>query len=237
MKRLMIAVLMTALSGGSAPAQPTNPVHPSDAGVALAERLLAAMGGREAWAEVTFVHVEARHDDLDIPEPFLNRIWNDLLEPRVRFWAGNDVFTSGRRIGGGGGVRETGPLSGTPLSAEQYESDRAWWEANVYRTIHRIARRDQALGFRAATASRLEVLRADGSVLNWFVLNQKGEPMLFGSGRDERGTAFGPLATAGRVRYPKWGARADGSWRYEILRLEAVAGPPPGVFPESTGKD
>lgn len=234
MKRSILAFSLGLLTTGSAFASGSPADHSPDAGVALSEKLLAAMGGREAWGEVTFVHVEARHDDLDIREPFLNRIWNDFREPRVRFWAGNDEFTSGRRIGGGGGVRETGPQSGTALSAEQYESDRSWWEANIYRTIHRMARRDPALGFRAATASRLEVLRADGSVLNWFVLNQKGEPMLFGSGRDEGGTAFGPLASAGRVKYPKWGARADGSWRYEVLKLVAEATVPPGLFPESS---
>lgn len=210
--------------------------NPPDQGSALAEKLLAAMGGREAWARVTFVHVEAIHDDLDLPEPFVNRIWNDFSEPRVRFWAGNDQFTSGRRIGAGAGVRETGPQAGAPLTAEQYESDRAWWEGNVYRTLHRMAKRDKGLSYRAASPSRLEILKPDGTVLNWFVLNQKGEPMLFGSGRDTRGTAFGPLATAGGVRYPKWGARADGSWRYEIRRFETAEAAPAGAFEGSPSR-
>ncbi len=202
----------------------------ADSGSALAEKLLAAMGGRDAWSRVTYVHVEAIHDDLDLPEPFVNRIWNDFSEPRVRFWAGNDRFTNGRRIAAGAGVREAGPQAGTPLNAEQYESDRGWWEGNVYRTLHRMAKRDAGLAYRASSASRLEVLKPDGTVLNWFVLNQKGEPMLFGSGRDARGTAFGPLASSGSVRYPKWGARADGSWRYEIRRFEAAETVPPGTF-------
>lgn len=218
---LLLAPLF-ALADGSKAADP---------GSALAEKLLAAMGGRDAWARVTFVHVEAFHDDLDLAEPFVNRIWNDFSEPRVRFWAGNDQFTSGRKIAAGAGVREAGPQAGTPLTAEQYESDRGWWEGNVYRTLHRIARRDAGLVYRAASASRLEVLKPDGVVLNWFVVNQRGEPMLFGSGRDTRGTAFGPLASSdGGVKYPKWGARADGSWRYEIRRFVAAETVPPGTF-------
>jgi hypothetical protein len=202
----------------------------ADLGVALAEKLLAAMGGREAWSRVAFVHVEALHDDLDLSEPFANRIWNDFSEPRVRFWAGNDQFASGRRIAAGAGMWEAGPHAGTPLTAEQYESDRAWWEGNVYRTLHRMAKRDAGIAYRAVSASRLEVLKPDGTVLNWFVVNQKGEPMLFGTGRDNRGTAFGPLASSGGVKYPKWGARADGSWRYEIRRFEARAAAPPGTL-------
>ncbi len=205
-------------------------VPPPNQGTVLAEKLLAAMGGREAWSRVTFVHVEALHDDLDQPEPFVNRIWNDFTEPRVRFWAGNEQFTSGRSIAAGAGVREAGPQGGTPLTSEQYESDRAWWEGNIYRTLHRMAKRDAGLSFRLASPSRLEVLKGDGAVLNWFVLNQKGEPMLFGSGRDTRGTAFGPLAPSGSVKYPKWGARADGSWRYEIRRFVTSEASPIDAF-------
>lgn len=222
-----IFTLVLLLAPRFAPADGSKAPDPA---TAVAEKLLAAMGGREAWLRVTFVHVEAIHDDLDLAEPFVNRIWNDFSEPRVRFWAGNDQFSNGRKIAAGTGVREAGPQAGTPLTAEQYESDRSWWEANVYRTLHRMAKRDAGLAYRTPSASRLEVLRTDGTVLNWFVVNQKGEPMLFGSGRDSRGTAFGPLAAAGDVRYPKWGARADGSWRYEIRRFVAAETVPPGTF-------
>jgi len=229
MKTPIALVLLTLALGAGSPAFAQDS-KPKDPGVALAEKLIGAMGGRDAWSRVTFVHVEALHDDLDLPERFVNRIWNDFCEPRVRFWAGNDQFTSGRKIAAGVGMREAGPQSGTPLTAEQYESDRLWWEGNVYRTLHRMAKRDAGLTYRAATPSRLEVLKPDGSILNWFVLNQKGEPMLYGSGRDTSGTAFGPLAASGSVRYPKWGARADGSWRYEIRRFVAADTVPPGTF-------
>ena len=226
-----LPVALATLFAAPAPTAATSedPVAP-DAGVVLAEKLLAAMGGREAWAAVTFVHVEARHDDLEIPRPFVNRIWNDFSKPRVRFWAGNDDFTSARRILDGEGIRESGPQAGARLTAEQYESDRGWWEGNVYRTFHRMAKRDATLSYRAAGPARLEVLKPDGTVLNWFVLNQKDEPMLFGSGKDARGTAFGPLASTGGVKYPKWGARADGSWRYEILNFVAASGVPEDAF-------
>ncbi len=227
---LAIATVFAALTSPAA----TLEARPGPAaGVVLAEKLLAAMGGREAWAGVTYVHVEARHDDLEIPRPFVNRIWNDFSKPRVRFWAGNDDFTSARRIQDDEAIRESGPQAGARLTAEQYESDRGWWEANVYRTLHRMAKRDAALSYRAAGPARLEVIKPDGSVLNWFVLNQKGEPMLFGSGKDALGTAFGPLASGGGVKYPKWGARADGSWRYEILDFVALKEVPKDAFTTS----
>jgi len=224
--------LTLLLAGGLRPPATSQDAVPSS-GETRAEALLAAMGGREAWSRVAFVHVEAVHDDLDISESFVNRIWNDLSEPRVRFTAENARFRRSHWIGGGAGARELESGTSTPLTEAQYASERAWWEANVYRTLQRIARRDPALGFRAVGGSRLEVLRPDGTVLNWFVLNQKGEPMLFGSGGDALGTAFGPLSAAGGVRYPKWGARADGSWRYEIVRFEALSAVPAATFSSS----
>ena len=233
MKSWLPVAFATLLAAPTSTAAISEDLVAPQAGVALAEKLLAAMGGREAWAGVTYVHVEARHDDLEIPRPFVNRIWNDFSRPRVRFWAGNDDFTSSRQIRDGEGIRESGPQAGTRLTAEQYESDRGWWEANVYRTFHRMAKRDATLAYRAAGPARLEVMNPDGSVLNWFVLNRKGEPMLFGSGKDTLGTTFGPLASAGGVKYPKWGARADGSWRYEVLDFVAASEVPKDAFTTS----
>ena len=199
-----------------------------DDGSARAEALLAAMGGREAWSKVKFVHVEAIHDDDTIRDRFTNKIWNDFSAPRVRIEAKNDEIDSRRAIADGNGwrVRE-GERSA--LTAEQYENERAWWEANVYRTLHRLAIKDPELEARAVGEHRLEIFRRDGKRLNWFLLNQRGEPMLFGTWDSEAGTSFGPLASNGAINYPKWGARPDGSWRYEIVRLETAEAVPPAV--------
>jgi hypothetical protein len=190
----------------------------ADAGVQRAEALLAAMGGRDAWSKVKFVFVEAVHDDVNIREPYTNKIWNDFSAPRVRLEAKNAQMDRRRVIADGQGSRLR-DAERSALDAEQYENERSWWEANVYRTLHRLAIRDPELQARAVGEHRLEIFRSDGKRLNWFVLNQRGEPMLFGTWDSEAGTAFGPLAASGAIKYPKWGARPDGSWRYEIVRL------------------
>lgn len=198
------------------------------AGTALAEELLAAMGGREAWAGVRYVHVEAVHDDLAVRDPFTNRIWNDLTAFRARFEARNDRMDRRHAVDGDTGWRwREGEVH--PLTPEQVAGQRRWWESNVYRTLHRIAVRDPALSFRAPGPRRLEILRADGTRLNWFILNQRGEPMVFGTGDSEAGSVFGPLSSNGTIRYPRWGGRPDGDFRYEIVRLETAAAVPDGV--------
>ena len=201
---------------------------PDEAGVQRAEALLAAMGGRDAWSKVKFLHVEAIHDDVSIREPYNNQIWNDFSAPRVRLEAKNAQIDRRRVIADGKGSRmRDGERS--PLTPEQYEDERSWWEANVYRTLHRLALRDPELQPRAVGEHRLEIFRRDGKRLNWFVLNQRGEPMLFGTWESEAGTAFGRLAASGAIKYPKWGARPDGSWRYEIVRLTSSEATPADV--------
>ena len=199
-----------------------------DAARARVELLLEAMGGRAAWAQVKFVHVEAVHDDVSIRDPFTNRIWNDLTAPRVRFEAKNSEIDRRRVIDHQKGARVRDGAESI-LTAAQIEDDRKWWESNIYRTLHRLAVNDPELSARAVGEHRLEIFRGDGKRLNWFVLNQRGEPMLFGTWESEAGTTFGPLAASGAIKYPKWGARPDGSWRYEIVRLVAGEKPPADV--------
>jgi hypothetical protein len=76
---------------------------------------------------------------------------------------------------------------------------------------------------------RLEIFLADGTRLNWFTLNQRGEPMVFGTWDAETGVAFGPLASNGTVRYARWGAVPNGSFRYEIVRFITAAEVPADV--------
>lgn len=195
---------------------------------ARVEQLLAAMGGRDAWARARFVHVQARHRDPALGT-YENRIWNDFSAPRVRIEATIDGDRVMRGIDGVTGWRVRRGESFT-LTPAQVEADRAWWEANVYRTLHRLAVNDPALSARVSGDNRLEIVRADGRRLNWFVLNAAGEPILFGTWDDERGTVFGPLVGGdGGIRHWRWGASADGTFQFEIARVEARESVPGGV--------
>ena len=186
------------------------------------------MGGREAWAKVNYVHVEAIHDDLSIREPFTNKIWNDFTSFRVRFEAKNAAIDRRRGITGDTGWRwRDGTTSA--LTPAQIADERKWWEANIYRTLHRLAVNDPELIARIAGPRRLEIFRSDGRRLNWFVLNQRGEPMLFGTWDSEAGSIFGPLSSNGSIKYPRWGGRPDADFRYEIVRLVTAESTPAEV--------
>ena len=98
--RFLVGAQIAALFAISLDAQDA-----SETAGARVDRFLNAMGGRAAWAQVKFAHVEAVHDDLGIAEPFTNKIWNDFTAPRVRFEAKNAQFDSKRAIAGGRGWR------------------------------------------------------------------------------------------------------------------------------------
>jgi hypothetical protein len=190
-------------------------VPPDESSAARLERFLAAMGGRDAWREVRSVTVRATHYETELRQPYANAIWNDFTRPRVRFEAKSAELDRVRAIDGDTGWRtREGALA--PLMPEQVRDDLRWWEANIYRTLHRLAANDPALTVRAIGANRLEVWRTGGVRLNWFELNFAGEPVRFGTWDNENGTVFGPLATSGALRYPRWGTNAAGTWRYEI---------------------
>jgi len=193
------------------------------------DALLTAMGGRDTWAGTRFVHVRATHRDDMSGELYENQIWNDFSAPRVRIEAriGGDHVMRGIDGTTGWRVRRGEVL---PLAAEQIEADRAWWESNVYRTLHRLAARDATLTARAVGSNRLEVFREDRRRLNWFVLNGAGEPILFGTWDNEHGTSFGPLTEASSgIRHWRWGASADGTFQFEIATLDARAAVPTGI--------
>ena len=189
-----------------------------ETGPERAERLFAALGGREAWAKITFVHVEAVHDQLNVRDPFTNKIWNDFSQPRVRIEAHNAALDRRRVIAEGVGMASRDGVR-RELTAQEVADETKWWEANIYRTLHRLAIGDPALTPKAVGDHRLEIFLADGRRLNWFILNQRGEPHLFGTWDNEQGGTMGPPASNGTVKYPAWGAMPDGSWRYVIKRF------------------
>jgi hypothetical protein len=221
MNSALLLALAVAASGLS-----TTPASVTDA-ESRVDKLLTAMGGREAWARTRFVHVRARHRT-SMGAMYQNEIWNDFSAPRVRIQAVVDGVTILRVLNGTSGWRSRG-ASRSPLTEAETETEQKWWETNVYRTFHRLAARDPNLTPRLV-GNRLEILRPDGTRLNWFVLNGGGEPIQFGAGSDDRGTVFGPVVSGeGGIRHWRWGASADGTFQFEIEVVEPSPAVPAGI--------
>ena len=218
------------LAGGAAAlaAAPALAQAPPD-GAALADRLVAAMGGRDAWLPLQGLSIRARHYETAQALPYDNALFIALAEPRMRFEGRSATMNRIRAVVGDRGwrVSEVSPLG--PLSAEVVKSDREWWETHVYRNVWRLARRDPAIAPRAHADGRLELIRPDGSRLMWYRLNPAGEPVAFGRGAsDATATILGPLQeVAGGVRLPIFSSSSDGTFRAVGQRATVYRTVPP----------
>lgn len=205
--RREVLVAAAALAAGSARAK--------EGGLALAERLVAGMGGAEAWTRARGLTIAATHYEADLPKPYDNVLWIDLDAPRMRF-EGRSAWGMDRTravVGERGWrVSEISPLG--PMTPQQVKGDLDWWEAHPYRNVRRLALRDPTRQPQVGEGGRLELVRPDGSVLMWYRLNPAGEPYAFGVGPGPGGVVLGPLADVpGGARLPTWSARMDGTFR------------------------
>jgi hypothetical protein len=223
-------VIQLGLAGAAWLASPAS-ASAAESAAAVADKLVTAMGGRDAWAKLKGLGVAARHYSTDLPEPYDNQLYIAMEEPRMRFEALVDGVRRVRAVVGDRGWRwsETVPLS--PMTPEQVKFDIDWWEAHVYRNVRRLAVRDPGVQPRLHTDGRLELYRPNGSRLMWYRLNQLGEPVAFGTFEHEVGSILGPLQTTeGGAKLPIFSASNDGSLRAVDQRPTTYATIPPVDF-------
>lgn len=210
--RLIIAVLLSVLGTAA------NGADISAADKA-AERMLEALGGRQAWAELRNTINGSVQNRVNEPTVVYAVITMDFEQPRFRIETTAQDIHVIRVINGGRNwrLRRSGNIEDVPQ--ELVESELHWYGAHLYRTIHRIASRDPAISLGLDDQGRLEVF-AGGERIKWFRLDAKGEPYAFGSYDDEVGTLSGPWDfEKDGIRHPIWVSSADGTWRAAIKAL------------------
>lgn len=115
------------------------------------------------------------------------------------------------------------------------ENDLRWFGAHVYRTIHRIAMRDEALSFGVAEDGRLFIFEG-GQRLLWFRLDTRGQPYAFGQWDDEVGSICGPWREVqGGIFHPAWTAHPDGTWRVLLKEVQVNTPFDPALFARPGG--
>lgn len=186
----------------------------------LAERMLASLGGRAAWAAAKNTVNDSRQDWDGDPSELRVVITMDFERPRVRIetW-GRDLHLV-RAIDGDKHWRRTRDGKIEPLTPELLEGDRRFYAGHVYRTLHRIAKRDPALSLSVGKEGRLEVLEG-GKRIAWYALDRAGQPYLYGAHDDEVGGIFGPwVHEESGIRHPAWVTRDGGKWRAMLTKLQ-----------------
>jgi hypothetical protein len=220
-----------ALSLAAALAAPA--VHADTAPEAQAERLLGALGGREAWARARNTRNDSQQNRSTEPAVVRAVITMDFTAPRFRIDTTGDGFAVARAVDHDRHWRRTRDGTVGPIPDGALADERRWYAAHVYRTLHRIAARDAALALHTPRAGQLDVIEG-GKRLAWYRLDSRGEPYRFGARDDDTGTVCGPWEfEASGIRHPLWTASADGTWRAMIKALavnvpmpEALLAPP-----------
>ncbi len=217
MRRSLPALLLLASGFFAASSVAATPA--ADAG-ALADRMLAAIGGRAAWAALRNTVNDSLQFRLEEPTVVRAVIRMDFTRPRFRVDTTAPGLTLARVVDGERHWRlnRAGVVEEVP--AEILAEDRRWYAGHVYRTIHRVAARDPALRLAVNDAGRLEVHEGAARIA-WFALDVRGEPYAFGAHDDDVGSISGPWSfVRDGIHHPTWVARPDGSWRAAVQALE-----------------
>ena len=184
-----------------------------------ADRMLAALGGRAAWAELRNTVNGSQQNRVNEPTVVYAVITMDFQRPRFRIETTARDLRLVRVIDADNNwrLRRSGTIEDVPEALVNDEM--RWYNAHLYRTIHRIAARDPAISLDLGDQGRLQVF-AKGERILWFKLDAKGEPYAFGAYDDDVGTLSGPWDfDQDGIRHPRWVSSADGTWRAAVQSL------------------
>lgn len=140
-----MCLLSVAITGSNAPAE------------RQVNAMLAALGGREAWAAVRNTVNDSRQNRAGEPAVVRAVVTVDFEQPRFRIETTGEDLHLIRVIDGDRHWRKTSAGVIEPVPEDFLQEDRAWYAGHVYRTIHRLARRDPALRAEEGVDGRLEV--------------------------------------------------------------------------------
>lgn len=196
----------------------------------LAERLLAAVGGRTAWAALRNTVNDSQQYRSGEPAEVRAVIAMDFMQPRWRIDTTGPGLQLTRVVDGERDWRRTREGSVAALSPATRQEDLQWYAGHVYRTLARIARNDPLLRLAVGPDGRLEVHEGPRRIA-WFKLASSGEPYAFGGVGEGPGVVSGPwTAQEQGIRHPAWVAQPDGRWRSSLNRLQVNVPLPDGLF-------
>jgi hypothetical protein len=223
MKRGTVMAVMMLASATVNMAAGATPLQGDEAAVLLAERMLETLGGRDMWAQARSIKVELRGWYAREQEPWDEVYWMSLEVPRGRFELSGE--TTDRVVAwtpDGGWQTDSGEL--TTMPDDEHSFELAYWRLQPAVVFHRLAVGGPAT--RVAPGDneyRFDVFETEsGELVAQFAVNRKGEPIKWGASIGEREFehVFGPLASFGDLRMPRWGATLAGIWRYEHSAVE-----------------
>jgi hypothetical protein len=214
MRRQRISLAIVLLLAWDAAAGATLRGDPR--AVALAERLVEAIGGAALWGRARHLYIEERAFSARHPAGSRTIFHRDLAHPRLYVASGEPAAPS-YVVGTGRGWRIDGAQA-TALTDEQLARYAASWPANIYVIYRRLAAGDDRLTLALESESGFSVSE-DGREIGRFAVDARGHLVRWTAPNGED-WIYGPPRAFGPVSFPAWGTRTDGSYRFDYLRVE-----------------
>lgn len=221
--RAWLAALSLAVAGATSPAAAEG-IRGKPEAVAAAERLLEQAGGAAAWRNPVF---EARERGyLSSGKVAELTIARDLARPARRLESRTPDRTIVEWISPDGGwTARDGDKQ--PMDAEELAAELQGLRQEPYAIYHRLARRDPRLRVELRDGGALHFFDGDERLLCWFQLAPNGTLLGWGNVYDGAINQhwYGPVVDMGDAHLPRFGAAANGSFRFEYLGATLTEGP------------
>ena len=186
---------------------------------AMADKMIASLGGAEVWSSARTIEVEIKGALASHPHTLDEYLVFDLDEPYTYISMTGEDFELYRSVQpeSGWSIRDGNYSQMTPQQLKLFLD---FWGASDHVLYHRIASADPDLILEKDN-DLLKFSIADSEVAGYFKLNVKGEPVkwLTKTSDIEIEYVFGPLAKFGPVNLPVWGAQTNGSWYFENKKV------------------
>lgn len=232
--RILQFLLMTLAVSLAMPAMSSSLTL--DAATGLVDKYLAAMGGRERWAEARSEYVLAVVKDPARELPYTFELCWDLVSPRMaerarfqsrlqlRAYDGRSGWTFGRTYEADSGLLRT-------WTEEEQHAAEGRWLGGFEVVTRALAARDPSISVRMGEGpwkDWLEIRHQD-TAIGMLLIDEEGSPRRYRRLADDTALMFGPLVERGGLKFPLWGAFEIGA-SFEIITIELLPSDPQRPF-------
>lgn len=200
-----------------------------EAAIALANKMITAMGGHEIWASAIWMHVKERSSAANQPNLIAHEAWRGLQVQQARYSSENqDVsYVQAWNLEGGWRIRN-GEFQ--QFDAERHGEETSFWQREIYTMYHRFAVGDPMLRLISTDGNAFRIEHSEtGESLGSFSVSAEGGVLVWSSGETDFDVSYvyGPLKAFGAIKLPAWGAQTNGFWRFNYLEATLHTTPMP----------
>lgn len=184
------------------------------------DRMFAALGGRDLWAEARSLHTIERSRHPSYGDGIETAMWHDLEQPgEYAHMIHPEVEIKRGWNEDSGWTQRDGELR--DYSDKELEKRKFDWYSDVYTLYHQLAKSERSLTVRTAAPDGFDVLDEKAKKIATFRLSPEGQVYYWEQVGGEKPIAYiyGPHRDFGEVSFPDWGTTKDGGWSFYYLQV------------------